>query len=141
MSLQNLKDLQDLTSVLYQAERGKFREITEREKHLRCEIARLDELRSSTAEIPEAKLYASRRVGADILWQGWLGRNRQDLNRQLALCLAQKAQRLTALRRSHGKYLAAIRVLESARASQNSRFYRKSEDDIQNMVLLRGESG
>lgn len=102
-----LGDLVGLTDVLYRAEQTKLRELSEREGQLRRALITLEERRKATASLPATQLDAIRQVGADLLWQGWIGRNRAGLNRQLALCLAQKARFLTNLRRAYGRHLAA----------------------------------
>lgn len=107
-----LMDLVDLTEALYRSEQTRTRDLQQRETDLRQALKRLETSRKSSLISSSDRLDPLRQIGADVLWQGWLGRNREELNRQLALCLAQKAHHLTELRRVFGRHVAAQSLLD-----------------------------
>lgn len=129
----SLSELAALTDMLYRAEQAKLREIVAKEATLRRDLARLDENRRRTMHLPDDQLTNMRHIGADLQWQAWLGRSREELNRQLALCLAQKARMLTALRRAHGRKLASDEILKNdqdARAIRRQKHADSAQDTL-----------
>ena len=107
-----LMDLVDLTEALYRSEQTRTRDLQQRETDLRQALKRFATSRKSSPIVSSDRLDPLRQIGADVLWQSWLGRNREELNRQLALCLAQKAHHLTELRRVFGRHVAAQSLLD-----------------------------
>ena len=111
-------DLAALTDMLFQAEQSKMRHVVAREAELRRDIARLEDSRRANLALPDAHLRAARQIGADVQWQAWLGRKRAGLNQQLALCLVQKERMMAALRRAHGRKLAAEQIVSADQLTQ-----------------------
>ena len=77
-----------------------------------------------------------RQIGADVLWQGWVGRTRESLNIELAQILAQKEYMKSALQRAFGKQAAAKELVadaaKQAHDEQDKRFW-QMQDDLQAM--------
>jgi small-conductance mechanosensitive channel len=136
-----LADLADLTDALYQAELAKMQGLAARENKLRADLVKLDQHHKQNLTLPAAQLFAPRHIGADVLWHGWVGRSRTELNQQLALVLAQKSQMMNALRRAHGKHLAANQLLEDAQAKRRKRFNDKRDQQEQSLLLLKPYQG
>lgn len=111
-SRQALIDLVDMTEALYRSEQTRTRDLQQRETDLRQALNRFETSYKSSLIVSSDQLDPLRQIGADVLWQSWLGRNREELNRQLALCLAQKAHHLTELRRVFGRHVAAQSLLD-----------------------------
>ena len=136
-----LADLVNLTDALYQAELAKMQGLAARESKLRADLAKLDQHHKQNLTLPATELFAPRHIGADVLWHGWVGRTRTELNQQLALVLAQKSQMMKALRSAHGKHQAADQVLEDARISRRKRFNDKRDQQEQSLLLLKPFQG
>lgn len=132
-----LADLADLTDALYQVELAKMHGLAAHEGKLRADLAALDQHHKQNLTLPAAQLFAPRHIGADVLWHGWVGRSRTELNQKLALVLAQKAQMMKALRRAHGKYQAAKQMREDAQSKQRIRLNEKRDQQEQNLLLLK----
>lgn len=137
MSRDTLTALVRLTDTLYRAEQAKMRDLTQKEARYRHELARLDRHRDETRALTAPGAEPMRRIGADLLWQGWIARNREELNRQLALVLAQKARHLTALQRAHGKYQATMALLERQNAARETTRARREIETDQALSLLK----
>ena len=131
-----LEDLAQLTDALYEAELNKMRLIHAREARLRRDIAELETLRRRNQDLPETQLNSVRQLGGDVLWQGWLARTREDLNTQLALVLAQKANMQAGLRRAFGKHVAATEMLNDHACDAKVRHDKRSWQRIEALALL-----
>jgi hypothetical protein len=141
MMHQPLADLVDLNDALYQAELAKLQGLTAQEGKLRADLARLEQHHQQNQSLPAEQLFAPRHIGADVLWQGWVGRTRTELNQKLALVLAQKSQMMNGLRRAHGKREAAKQLLHDARAKHRTRLNEKREELEQGLLLLKPYMG
>ena len=136
-----LADLADLTDALYQAELAKLHGVAAQESKLRADLIRLDQHQKQNLALPAAELFAPRHIGADVLWQGWVGRTRTELNQQLALVLAHKAQMMKALRRAHGKHHAANQIWEDAQRARRKKRTEKRDQQEQGLLLLKPYQG
>ena len=136
-----LDELAKLTDAIYQAELTKMKTLIKREAELRQKLLRLDEQRRKNMAIPNTQMVGARQIGADVLWQGWVGRTRHELNIQLAQVMAQKAKMVDALRHTFGRQIAASELLETA---QNDRYQRSEkqhqlyQDNLQILKLSKG---
>ncbi len=138
---QPLADLADLTDALYQAELAKMHGLVAQERKLRADLAKLEKHHKHNLTLPATQMFAPRHIGADVLWHGWVGRSRLELNQKLALVLAQKSRMMHALRRAHGKHLAAEKLLENARIEHRKRIDDKRDQQEQNLLLMKGYQG
>ncbi|MFK7939524.1 MAG: hypothetical protein AB8B82_09105 [Roseovarius sp.] len=137
MTNTKLGQLTKLSDVLYETERVKLHRVIEQESKLRWDLARLDAARDNGSTLPTAEMDMLRRVGADVQWQAWLGRKRAELNRQLALVLAQKEIMMPKLRLAYGRKMAADHIL-TVQLQQDQRVQRADElSENQKFALLR----
>lgn len=136
MSHDALADMVQLTDALFQAEQVQMRDLFNRETQLRRDLAELESYHRDNRILPTAELAAVRQVGADVLWQGWVSRTRQELQRQLALLLAEKGNRMRALRRAHGRYLAAEELHRADNATQDLYATKRMNQLEQSLILL-----
>ena len=134
-------DLVDLTDALYQAELAKMHGLAAQESKLRSDLAKLDLHHKQNMALSASEFFAPRHIGADVLWQGWVGRSRAELNRQLALVLAHKAQMMKALHHAHGKRHAASQLLENAQSERRKKINEKRDQQEQNLLLLKPYQG
>lgn len=104
-SNESLSVLHEIANAYYERQRSDFDLILAQEARLREDLARLD------ASVPqcddEESGYARMQmIGADVLWQGWLGRAKTRINMELAQTLARKAQATKRVKDAFGKILA-----------------------------------
>lgn len=104
-----------VSEALYEREREGLVRITEQENALRQELARLSDLGRSAPVEPLTG--GMRAVGADVIWQGWLGRAQTALNMKLARVLATKEDEQVKVRRAFGK-LTALRQLHDQQKAE-----------------------
>ncbi len=131
-----LNDLAELTDAIYQAELQKMAVLNKKEAMVRRKITDLETLRHDNQSLPQGQLTVVRQIGADVLWQGWVGRTRESLNIELAQILAQKEHLKSELQRAFGKQMAAKEMLAAAgkqvRQERDKRFWQK-QDELQAM--------
>ncbi len=101
-----LRQLLIITQARYQIQQQIFQKIVTQENHLRGELRRLDELRHRS-QTHAGDASEMRAIGADIIWQGWIGRSKSQLNLQLAKVMANKLHHLAQVRHAYGKVLVA----------------------------------
>lgn len=137
-----LNDLAELTDAIYQAELQKMAVLNNKEAIVRRKIADLETLRHDNQSLPAGQLTVVRQIGADVLWQGWVGRTRESLNIELAQILAQKEHLKAELQRAFGKQLAAKEMVatasKQAHQERDKRFWQK-QDELQAMNLNKGK--
>jgi len=108
-------DMVALTDALYRAASAKMQRVLSEEARLRADLSQLETMRCATQEMPQGDASGYRAVGADLLWQGWIGQSKARLHSDLARVLGIKGQLSRELRRSFGKYQAAAQLLEEER--------------------------
>lgn len=106
MRQDQIRDLKALTDLAHRRDVAALQPILGQEAELRAALARLDAQESQTRGDP-GQLALMRPMGADVLWQAWLARNRRDLNGRLAEILSRKEAHLARLRKSFGRAQAA----------------------------------
>ncbi len=125
--LEELRALHQVTQARYDQKQQKFRKLVAEETRLRQELARLgDMLHQSRREgdnLPEM-----RAIGADILWQGWIGRSRARLNLRLAQVLAVKEHHLSEVRQAFGKVMVVEELMSQELARQKAATARTALD-------------
>lgn len=121
MTREALEDLARLTAVIRDAEAARMRRLTDEEARIRADLAALDADRRDAGALPAAALAVPRSVGADMLWQAWMGRARKDLQMRLARVLARKGAALRGLQIAHGRCEAARGLRDRARTEHARR--------------------
>ena len=106
-----------------QREQQRLTQIDAKENAIRADLTKLDALEREQRQTEFEESRAVRSIGADILWQRWLSRARDDLNVRLAHVLALKAQHVAQVRRANGKMNVA-----SALAAQNAKERKRARD-------------
>ncbi|GAW36406.1 hypothetical protein RA2_03476 [Roseovarius sp. A-2] len=141
MSRAEFDDLAEVTEALYQAELARVQDILRDETRLRQDLARLSAHHQANRALPQADLDGLRRIGADVLWHGWVGRNRVRLQEELARVLVRKAGALRKLRAGFGK-AEAVRQLRAETREADTRARLAHESAIlTRLALLRDRSG
>lgn len=111
-------ELARLTALVRDAEAARMRRLTDEETRIRADLAALDAGRREAQALPADALAAPRSVGADMLWQAWIGRRREDLQIRLARILARKGAAMRGLQVAHGRCEAAESLHERARSAR-----------------------
>ncbi|WP_416914292.1 hypothetical protein [Seohaeicola sp.] len=125
------KALQDVSSVMdamYQSRVSGLQRLILQEAKLRDNLRRLDDMRETRAE-SALDDHAMRALGADLLWQGWLMRQRSEINMQLANLMVQKAALIDALRLAFGRSQVAATLVTNARNEAQAKRNKASDRD------------
>jgi|TARA_R110000851_G_scaffold35762_18_gene93914 hypothetical protein len=112
MTFRSEADLVALTEALYRADSARMQRLLTEEAGLRADLRQLEAMRRTAGEMPQEDASGYRAVGADLLWQGWIGQSKARLHSELARVLGRKGQLSRELRRSFGKYQAATQLSE-----------------------------
>lgn len=132
-----LDEISTLAEAIYRSEEARIREITAQESRLRNALADLESHSCQNRSLPDADLSGVRQIGADILWQGWVGRNKRELNLELAQVLARKSGMMQGLRRAFGRQVAAETLVENARAGADTARQKRQSETDQALMLLQ----
>jgi len=100
--LSDIEMMRALVGVKYRQQQESFSRLMAQENKLRASLRKLDahlaESRSSTDAPQKA-------IGADVIWQTWVGRKKREINIQLAQVLAVKERHIAQVRQAYGKVL------------------------------------
>lgn len=109
-----LEDVSKVMDAMYQSRVSGLQSLIAQEAKLRDALRCLEDMRQiSTGSALDD--HAMRALGADLLWQGWLTRQRSEINTQLANLLVQKAALMDALRLAFGRSQVAATLVTNAR--------------------------
>lgn len=119
--LTDLGKMQKLVDIKYRQQRESFARLMAQETQLRTSLQQLD---TYLAESIAQDDTPQRAIGADVVWQSWIGRKKRDLNMQLAQVLAIKERHIAQVRTAYGKVLVTDALFDQTRArekQQNAR--------------------
>lgn len=126
-----MSNMQDLTKLLmicetrYAQTQQEFTKLCAEEHRLRAEIDRLSSM-GQQAQVPTVEVAEMRAIGADVIWQGWLGRAKTALNMSLAQILAAKESHIGEVRTAYGKLLMVKKLLSDMKMEK-----RKNTNNIE----------
>lgn len=98
----DLAKLEQLVELKYRQQQESFARLIAQENKLRLSLRQLDQ---HLVESRSSRDTPQKAIGADVLWQAWIGRKKRELNIQLAQVLAVKEQHIAQVRRAYGKVL------------------------------------
>lgn len=102
-----MKDLDKLTSLSelkYEMSQVELRQLKAEEQRIRGDLTRLSEnARSVDGDTKMSMEF----IGADVVWQAWVGRMRTELNTQLAQVLAKQERHLARVRKEFSRVQVA----------------------------------
>lgn len=110
--LNDLAMLQTLVEVKYRQQQESFARLMQQENRLRQALRQLD---IHMAESRSSDDTPQKAIGADVLWQSWIGRKKRELNMQLAQVLAVKERHVAQVRKAYGKVLVTETLYSGAR--------------------------
>lgn len=119
-TVQDLRQLLAVCETQYNLHQQNFAKLIAREHRLHSELARLNQMRRDTRSRDLEQLHMQS-LGADVVWQGWLGRSKSHLNIDLARVLSEKAHYLAKVRLAYGKVLAVQQLLKETEGNIDRR--------------------
>lgn len=135
--MSDLGQLKQALDAAWQAQQAGLRQLARQEGELRLALSELDAMRRGAQALPDQQLAAPRAIGADLLWQGWTQRKRQELNMQLAQVLVRKAEKIEALRQAFGRAEAVAELLQSQQAARRKIVQDRDAQARQHLALLQ----
>jgi len=136
MKNSDFEALGEVTEALYRAEAARMQTLLHEESRLREALARLDAQYAANSALPDADLDGLRQIGGDMIWQGWVGRKKAELQSELAQVLARKGQIVGKLRRAFGKAQAVERMTAAARAQRLSDAQTRDAEACAHLAVL-----
>ncbi|MDQ2093984.1 hypothetical protein [Rhodalgimonas zhirmunskyi] len=139
MKSDELESLRTITETAYRADLAHLNRIATEEAQIQMEIvALIDDVARADGQEALSSM-PLRHIGGDILWRGWVGRKRAQLNIRLATTRAQKEQALSSLKKSFGK----MKVVEDLCDRERIRIKRQEEqrqlqNDQEQMIISAG---
>lgn len=110
--LNDLAMMRTLVDVKYRQQQESFARLMVQENRLRSSLRQLDDYLSDSRNSDDAPQKA---IGADVVWQAWIGRKKRELNMQLAQVLAVKERHVAQVRKAYGKVIVTDALHEKVR--------------------------
>jgi hypothetical protein len=134
--LTDLAMMQKLVEVKYRQQQESFARLMEQERRLRQSLRQLDEQMIESRQSGDAPQKA---LGADVLWQAWIGRKKRELNMQLAQVLAVKERHVAQVRHAYGKVLVTETLFEQLRTrTKKERAQSQRDRAVTSMLFNKG---
>ena len=127
MTRERLSRLLPVVRAKYEAEFASIRALLQAEAHCRAQLARLDAMEREAREQPRAP-GPMQLLGADVLFEQNIARNRTRLNGDLARILARKETAMVKVRKAFGRK-RAIEITEARLADAERRLHDKRQRD------------
>ena len=137
MTRDTLKDLARLTSAQKSAQEARMQKLISEENEIRRQIADLEESHANARATPPDQMSGLRQIGADILWQGWVSRSRQQLQIKLAQVLARKGAVTRDLRIAHGRNNAAEALCRTAAIQERDNRQKSRVQQEQSLIIMQ----
>ena len=106
-----LQELAQITETIFAAQSTTMQQLRTQEAQLRNDLATLN-ANAKQAEADFNSDLSLKATGADILWQGWAGRNRAELQTRLANILVSKAEEAENLKQAFGRKEVAAELVQ-----------------------------
>ena len=136
----SLNDLVTLTDAVFQAEMQKMSIVNAQEAEIRKKLSELDDHRQKNQSLPGSEFHGIREIGADVLWNAWVSRTRQELMLQLAQILAQKARMRSKLQTAFGKKEASSELLGQASHEQEAKTRCDWLNETENLQIVKAHT-
>lgn len=130
-SLDDLAKMRQLVEIKYRQQQESFARLLAQESRLRASLQQLNDHLISSRSSDDGSQKA---IGADVLWQAWVGRKKRELNLQLAQVLAVKERHIAQVRRAYGKVLVTddLHALETKALKQ-----KKAQSQLDRAITSR----
>ncbi|QFT95153.1 hypothetical protein FIU86_20050 [Roseovarius sp. THAF9] len=132
----DFNELVAITDARFRAEQAKLRDILQAEKRLRDKAAELEAAQYAARQQYASECAGQRVYGGDVLWHGWIGRARRQLQIELARVLVEKGNRMSALGQAHGRKIASESLETDARRKKRAESQKQTIEREQALFLL-----
>jgi len=132
-----LQDLARLTAAQKSAQEARMQKLVAEETGIRTQISALDDRHQKARDLPSEQMAGLRQIGADMLWQGWVSRNRRQLQLRLAQVLARKGAAMRDLRLAHGRNSAAESLCHAATAEARENLDKARLQQEQTLMVMQ----
>lgn len=132
-TLTDLAMMQTLVEIKYRQQQESFSRLMMQENRLRASLSQLDQQLAESLSNGDTEQQA---IGADVLWQAWVGRKKRELNMQLAQVLAVKERHIAQVRHAYGKVLVTDSLFEQVNAETKKKKAQSQLDRAISSMLL-----
>jgi hypothetical protein len=133
-SLSDIEMMCMLVGLKYRQQQESFARLMAQENRLRASLAQLDDhmakSRSSNDTLQKA-------IGADVIWQAWIGQKKREINMQLAQVLAVKERHIAQVRHAYGKVLVTDVLRDKIKAESRAKKTQSQLDSAISSMLFR----
>lgn len=102
MKQDDLDNIVRITHAAYQMRAGALQVVRDQETRLRQELVRIEAMVQQN-NLEQTDMFVMQGLGADLLWQAWVTRQKTQVNIRLAQVLVQKENVLQDLRHAFGR--------------------------------------
>ena len=131
-----LGHLRHITSLLRARALEDMRRVQLEKDRLRVEQEEIDRMRDR-ARSAEPTLSVERRIGADMLWQGWLTSRRIEINRQMAMLRASEGHQIAVARAALARDEAVASLQTADRVARRSGHERRQDQALEALLFFR----
>lgn len=117
--MQKFADLARITDAVFQGHLTSLRRLAAEENRIRDTLSSLENARRDNISTELAHI-EMRALGADLLWDGWIMRQRMVLNMRLANLLVQKEMLSGEMRKAFGRAKVAEALNSAEQAKMRS---------------------
>ncbi len=110
--------MKNVVDIKYQQQRESFAHLLAQEGQLRKSLRQLD---VHLAESNSREDKSRKAIGADVLWQAWVGRKKRELNMQLAQVLAMKERHVAQVRQAYGKVIVTTALCTQIKTTESKK--------------------
>jgi hypothetical protein len=135
--MSDLLHMKEVLDAAWLARQAGLRDLARQEVDLRRTLLDLDDMRRGARTLPDAQMAGPRAIGADLLWQGWTQRKRQELNIELAQVLVRKAEKMAALRHAFGRAEVVRTLLDQEKTARRKTAQDRGVLEYQHLALLK----
>ncbi|QPM91284.1 hypothetical protein [Pseudooceanicola algae] len=137
-----LAPLARVTEMLYEADLASLQQVALRESSLRASLSALEDRAAEGffRTLDQAGGSLNFASGQERAWRDWLSVRRSSLQRDLALCMVEKSERMTALSLSLGRRDVAARMLMAAQNEARAARLANQMVALQDLSVLQAGS-
>lgn len=129
MKESDISALGSLLSAKFEEERLQVNPILEKEKRLRCELKRLEELEIASRS-SDKHVLLMRPFGGDVAWQIWINQKRRKLTGELARVMAAKLEKTREMRLAYGRIFALQAIQKEASSRHTQALVKQCENQM-----------
>jgi hypothetical protein len=127
--------MQQLVDIKYRQQQESFARLLAQESTLRTSLKKLDSHLAGSRRDADPQQQA---IGADVVWQSWIGRKKRELNIQLAQVLAVKQRHVAQVQQAYGKVLVTADLCAQADQAVRKKKAQSELDRAIASMLFRG---